>query len=168
MTIRKSEREDLPCIIHLIENGRQKMQAEGNMHQWCDGHPHISQLKLDIEQGVSYIVMEGETPIATFALIEGPDPTYSKIYDGEWLNEKTYHVIHRIASIPGVHGIMCKVMEFAFKGTDTIRIDTHKENITMRSLLVKYGFAYCGIIHLANGDERLAYQKTIIGTLTMK
>ena len=30
----------------------------------------------------------------------------------------------------------------------------------MRTLLGKYGFTYCGIILLENGDQRLAYQRT--------
>ena len=30
----------------------------------------------------------------------------------------------------------------------------------MQRALEKSGFAYCGIIYLASGDERLAYQKT--------
>jgi hypothetical protein len=31
----------------------------------------------------------------------------------------------------------------------------------MRALLQKYGFTYCGIILLENGDPRLAYQRTM-------
>lgn len=160
MTIRKSEREDLPCIVRLIEQGRKKMQAQGNTHQWCNGHPRISQLEQDIEHGVSHMVMEGEVPVATFALIAGPDPTYAEIHNGQWLNDRPYHVIHRVASAPGVHGIMRTVLEYAFSLTDTVRIDTHEDNITMRSLLQKYGFTYCGIILLENGDPRMAYQLT--------
>jgi len=40
-----------------------------------------------------------------------------------------------------------------------IRIDTHKDNRIMQHNIEKHGFTYCGIIYLANGDERLAYQK---------
>ena len=29
----------------------------------------------------------------------------------------------------------------------------------MQRVILKNGFTYCGIIHLKNGDERLAYQK---------
>ena len=31
----------------------------------------------------------------------------------------------------------------------------------MQHCIKQYGFTYCGIIYLANGDERLAYQKII-------
>ena len=31
----------------------------------------------------------------------------------------------------------------------------------MQHNLLKHGFSYCGIIYLANGDERLAYQRIL-------
>ena len=31
----------------------------------------------------------------------------------------------------------------------------------MQHNMKKHGFSYCGIIYLANGDERLAYQKIV-------
>ena len=160
MTIRKSTIHDLPSILQLIEDGRQKMISEGNTTQWTNGHPSAKQIETDIAQGVSYIITENGCPIATFALIEGPDPTYAEIYEGQWLNSLPYYVIHRVASAPGVHGIMRRVLDYAFSLTDTIRIDTHQDNRTMRALLGRYGFTYCGIILLENGDPRLAYQRT--------
>jgi len=42
---------------------------------------------------------------------------------------------------------------------NNIRIDTHRDNAIMQHNIEKHGFTYCGIIYLANGDERLAYQK---------
>ena len=46
-----------------------------------------------------------------------------------------------------------------YPSESAIRIDTHRDNKIMQHNLLKYGFTYCGIIYLANGDERLAYQK---------
>ena len=114
MLIRKSTIHDLPSILGLIEEGRQKMISEGNTTQWTNGHPSLQQIEHDIAHGVSYMVTDGERPVATFALIEGPDPTYAKIYEGQWLNSLPYYVIHRVASAPGVHGIMRQVLEYAF------------------------------------------------------
>ena len=162
MLIRKSTINDLPSILKLIQDGRQKMISEGNITQWTNGHPSNEQIISDIRKGVSHIIIDESThqPIATFALIECPDPTYAQIYDGQWLDSLPYYVIHRVASAPGVHGIMRMVLEYAFSFTNTIRIDTHEDNRTMRALLQKYGFTYCGIILLENGDPRLAYQRT--------
>lgn len=159
--IRKSTPDDIPSILALIDEARKKMVAEGNIHQWANGHPSPQQIENDVERGVSYVMEDEGEPVASFALVEGPDPTYAVIYDGQWLNEYPYYVIHRVASGPKAHGVMRRVLDYAFALTDTVRIDTHADNKTMQSLLRKYGFTYCGIIHLANGDPRLAFQKTI-------
>jgi hypothetical protein len=159
--IRKATIEDLETILLLIDEGRRKMMAEGNVNQWSGGRPSREMHIKDIAQGVSHLVVVDGKPVATFALIEGPDPTYARIYDGQWQNDNPYYVIHRVASVAGVHGIMRMVLEYAFSFTDTIRIDTHEDNRTMRALLLKYGFQHCGTILLENGDPRLAYQRTL-------
>ena len=96
------------------------------------------------------------------AAVSGPDPTYATIYNGKWIDaNRPYLVIHRIASRTESHGVMSEMLNFCFTMTENIRIDTHRDNHIMRHLLKKHGFEYCGIIYLANGDERLAYQKII-------
>ena len=54
---------------------------------------------------------------------------------------------------------MDAVLNFCYRHCDNIRIDTHRDNTIMRHCLLKAGFAYCGIIYLANGDERLAFHR---------
>lgn len=41
-------------------------------------------------------------------------------------------------------------------------IDTHKDNKITRHLIEKNGFAKCGIIYVADGSPRIAYEKQII------
>ena len=101
--------------------------------------------------------------VATFAFIKGPDVTYTNIYEGEWMdNSLPYYVIHRMASVHGVHGVFKSILEYCFERTGNIRIDTHRQNSIMRNALEKYGFEYCGIIYLLDGAERLAYQRTLL------
>ena len=69
-----------------------------------------------------------------------------------------YMVIHRIASDGKSRGILSEALRFGFGKTPSIRIDTHSNNHIMQTLLKQYGFTYCGIIYLENGDPRLAYQ----------
>lgn len=57
------------------------------------------------------------------------------------------------------HGIFRTIMEFAFRHDCNIRIDTHRDNTIMQHNILKHGFSYCGIILLADGAERLAYQR---------
>lgn len=158
--IRKSEVQDLQTVLNLIDSGRKTMMASGNTHQWDASHPSRQQIEKDIANGVSYLLMEDYTPIATFAYMQGPEPTYAEIFGGKWLNDNRYYVIHRVAGLPGHGGIFYDILDWCFTQTDNIRIDTHKDNKIMRHCLEKYGFTYCGIIHLANGDERVAYQKS--------
>ncbi|MBO7240669.1 MAG: GNAT family N-acetyltransferase, partial [Bacteroidaceae bacterium] len=69
-----------------------------------------------------------------------------------------YHVIHRIAVTAPGKGYAQKMFDWALGLTETIRIDTHRDNVIMHHILRKYGFIYCGVIYLANGEARDAYQ----------
>ena len=67
-TIRLATQEDLPRIMELIEYGRQKMRAVGNVEQWTDGNPRQETIVQDIEDENSYFVEDDGIPVATFAL----------------------------------------------------------------------------------------------------
>lgn len=156
---RRARVEDLPRILELIECGRQKMRAAGNNEQWTNGQPSQEVIEEDIRLGESYVMTENGKVMVTFAFKPGPDVTYAKIYEGKWLDDvKPYYVVHRLASAPGVRGVLKDVLNFCFSHTDNIRIDTHRQNVVMRHALEKYGFRYCGIIYLLDGAERFAFQ----------
>ena len=108
------------------------------------------------------IIMRQSGNMHQFAFLPSPEPTYAKIYEGDWLDdERPYHVVHRIASYPDVHGIFSCIMDYCFSHDPNIRIDTHRDNRIMQHNILKHGFTYCGIIYLLSGDERLAYQKVV-------
>lgn len=158
MTIRKATLEDIPRMLEIFAIARRFMAETGNPHQWADTYPSVEQLTSDISSGDSYVCMEEGRMIATFVLRGGNDPTYDIIYGGAWKNDNPYATIHRIASSGERKGIFRTAMEFALQHYDSIRIDTHRDNKVMQHAIAKAGFAYCGIIHCWNGDERLAYQ----------
>lgn len=160
-TIRKATSLDIHTVLRLIDSGRKIMTASRNRHQWDANHPSREQIENDIAHGDSYLLLEDDKPIATWAFVNGPDPTYTIIYNGKWLNRKPYHVIHRVASLPHYHGVLKDLLDWCFSKDVNICIDTHRDNSIMQHCLIKYGFTYCGIIHLANEDERLAYQKSV-------
>ena len=161
-TIRKSTLADLPTILNLRDQAREIMRSYGNVYQWPDGYPCDDMFRKDIELGGSHVMLDEEgTIVGTFALLPSPEVTYNVIYDGQWLDEDPYYVIHRIASTPGSHGILDALLDYCEAQVGNIRIDTHEANIIMRKGLEKHGYRYCGIIHLLNGDSRLAFQKII-------
>ena len=160
-TIRRSTYDDLHAIMQVIDAARKMMHASGNVNQWINGYPSEEVIHADIARDGGFLVTDDERIVAYFAFLPAPEPTYEKIYDGAWLNDEPYYVIHRLASWPDVHGIWDSVLAWAFERTRTLRVDTHRDNHIMQHNILKHGFTYCGIIYLLSGDERLAYQKTI-------
>ena len=160
--IREAKPTDITNIMQVMEAAKRIMRQSGNMHQWGDGYPSEEVIFNDMEKHGGFVIEDEGRVVGYFAFLPSPEPTYSKIYDGEWADDALpYHVVHRIASYPDVHGIFSSVMDFCFSHDANIRIDTHKDNLIMQHNILKHGFAYCGIICLANGDERLAYQKSV-------
>ena len=162
--IRKATYKDIPVLMRIFRNARGIMRESGNMKQWNDSYPSEEIVRKDIENGHCMVLCEDDISdegqskvIATMAFIPGPDPTYAVIYDGDWPDEAPYHVIHRIASVEPGHNAAKRLLDWAFTQTDTIRIDTHRDNVIMHHLLGKYGFTRCGVILLSDGDARDAF-----------
>jgi len=159
MQIRKTTTADLPAVMQIYTEARQMMVESGNLNQWTNGHPPQVIIENDIASGKSYVCTHEESILAVFFLDTAPDPTYAKI-DGAWKdNDVQYGVVHRIARARDAKGAGAFCLEWCFGQIPNIRIDTHKDNAPMIKLLGNLGYHYCGIIWLANGDERLAFQK---------
>jgi hypothetical protein len=159
---RLAEMADVPVIMRLIEEARGIMRSCGNVNQWIDGYPSEETIVNDIAHDHCYLCEEvGGEIVASFAFIPCPEPTYKEIYEGQWLDDEPYYVVHRLASTAVSHGVFNDVMDYCMGVAGNLRIDTHRDNVIMRHVIERYGFTYCGIIYLANGDERLAYQKRL-------
>ncbi len=158
--IRHATSEDLERIMEVLAAAKQVMRRAGNANQWINGYPDEAAILCDMEQGGAMVVVDDGVVVAYFAFLPSPEPTYAAIYDGSWLNDTLpYHVVHRMGGVPEAKGIFDSAMDYCFKVEPNIRVDTHRDNKIMQHLFEKRGFTYCGIIYLANGDERLAYQK---------
>lgn len=160
MTIRPATERDIPAMMALFEEAKGIMRADGNMSQWTGGYPQEEVVLRDISSGHGYIIEDWGVPVGTFAFIPGVEPTYLSIYEGEWLDaDAPYATIHRLASTPRSHGVARACFDWCVSRCSNLRIDTHRDNSIMRHVVTSWGFLYCGIIYLASGDERLAYQK---------
>lgn len=159
--IRRATYDDVPVLMDVFRKARGIMRSSGNMNQWNDGYPSEAVVRKDIDNGHCVVLCEEGEVVATMAFIPGPDPTYAEIYDGGWLSDAPYHVIHRIAVAEPGHNAAKALLDWGFGQTGSIRIDTHKDNVIMHHVLSKYGFTHCGMILLANGDPREAYQKDL-------
>ena len=158
---------DLPEVMRIIADAQADFRARG-IDQWQNGYPNEAAIRRDIARGESYVVTRGEQIVATAMITFAPDPNYAVIYNGEWLlaAPKSYATIHRISVDLAERGQgiaewiveqterMCRK-----RGADSLRIDTHRDNRSMQRVAEKNGMTLCGIIHLADGAERLAYEK---------
>lgn len=149
--------EDRPRVMEIYAIAREFMRKSGNPTQWSDSYPARELLLSDIERGVSYVMINDETIVATFVFIVGADPTYTSI-EGQWLNDQLYGTIHRIASDGSTKGIADECLHYCRTINPNIRIDTHKDNTVMLNWITRSGFRKCGIIHVADGTPRLAFQ----------
>ena len=71
MNIRKTRKEDVPVIMDLYENAKAFMRSKGNLTQWNDGYPSVEIITEDIDNGNSYVFVENDEIVGTFAFIIG-------------------------------------------------------------------------------------------------
>ncbi len=155
--IRLATLQDLPILEEIYDIARAYMRAHGNMTQWADGHPNKNDLTVDIENQRLYVVEENGEIEGSFVFYIGIDPTYVYIADGQWLNDKRYGVLHKVASRQRIRGVAKAMIAYGKEHINNLRMDTHADNIPMQHFLEKNGFQHVGTIFLANGDPRLAY-----------
>ena len=160
MDIRLAVSNDFSRVREIYAAARAYMKENGNPEQWGDSYPEDELIRGDIEAENLYLCVEGTEILGVFFYAEGADPTYQRIYNGRWLNEESYGVIHRIAVAARQRGVASFCFDYALTRCKNLKIDTHRDNLPMQRSLEKNGFVRCGIIHLENGDERIAYQKS--------
>lgn len=161
MQIRNASPADLPAIMAIYRDARTFMAESGNPTQWGPkSWPPEDLIRQDIATGTGYVCEEDGKVLAVFYFDRGYriEPTYNEI-DGAWKGGDTYGVVHRIAvSAPG-RGLGAVCLNWAYENCSHLRIDTHRENRPMQTLLGKLGFSFCGTVTLSDGSPRLAYER---------
>ncbi len=164
MEIRISTTDDVNHILELISQGKEYMKAN-NIDQWQNGYPNKETILNDISNGESYILTRNGKIIGTFVYSLLGEINYDKIYEGKWLDNSPFAVIHRIVIDSSCKGNNFSNDIFQFvknkaleKEIHSIKIDTHEDNASMRRFLEKSGFISCGLIYTSDGGKRVAYQ----------
>lgn len=159
MEIRKSTPDDLDTLLQLYADARDFMAKNGNPSQWGSTYPSAALVQSDIDKGCSYVCIQNGQIAGTFYFKTGEDPSYREIFDGSWLNELPYGVIHRITSAAGTKGVASFIFQWCFQQCRNLKIDTHDDNLPMQKALRKNGFIHCGTIYLEDGSKRIAFQR---------
>jgi predicted GNAT family N-acyltransferase len=167
MELRRTKYEDIADVMSIINDSIAGLKNAG-IDQWQNGYPNAQSIENDIRQGWGYVLTHGEAILATLALCFEPDPNYTHIFEGQWINLNPYAVIHRIAVKMSFKGqglaliAMKQCEEICLNNHITnIKVDTHRHNHSMQRMLKKAGYQMCGIIYLADGAERFGLQKVL-------
>ncbi|NLY68095.1 MAG: GNAT family N-acetyltransferase [Tissierellia bacterium] len=167
MEFRKAKESDIDSIMNIIKQAQDYFKEAG-IDQWQNNYPNIETIKNDIEKGYGYVLVNDGEVVGTVAVSFDGERTYENIYEGNWISNLDYAVVHRLAIDNRYKGqglasvIMKSIEEMCLKrNVHSIRIDTHQDNKSMQRLIEKNGFKYCGIIYLADTSKRLAYEKLI-------
>ncbi|WP_304054812.1 GNAT family N-acetyltransferase [Levilactobacillus namurensis] len=172
MLLRQATMADLPQIEAIIRDGRQLLAAQ-EIDQWQGTYPNTAVLVDDIHQGWTVVLEEDQEILGTAAIIPGVDPTYQQI-EGQWLTKQApYLAIHRVAVSAHHHGrgLAGELFQRLFAQIDqaetieSIRIDTHPQNMAMQHIIKKNGFTPTGKIDLSgmgpemSGVQDFAYER---------
>ena len=167
MKFRKAVVKDIDEIMEII-NAAQNYLAEQGIDQWQNNYPNQKTIKEDMKNDNLYVLEKKNRVTAVAAIIFGEDPTYDYIENGNWLSDGLYAVIHRAAVAPEYkgQGLVSKIFENTYKmakelKAESLRIDTHPDNLPMQRAIEKENFSYCGIIYIEDGSKRLAYEKLL-------
>ena len=155
--IKLAEIKDIDIIMPMIEEGRKHIQSY-NIPQWINGYPSVDIITEDINNKRGYLLVEDNEIVGYFVKVDY-DPCYD-IIEGKWLNDEPYVAIHRTVTKYFNKGLGTIMFDEIKKEYNHIRVDTHEGNISMNKCLLKNGFTYCGVIHIADGSPRNAYEYT--------
>jgi len=170
--IRKADYKDLDGVLAAIQDAKDLFKSKNSL-QWqdTDGYPNRKTMEKDVADGALYVSVIDGIIAAVCSLGRFGEPTYDRIYEGQWLNDCPYYVIHRLAVKKEFYGRgLAKAILDHLEGISLsegifdLRCDTAAENQPMNDLLIDRGYKKCGVIYLTRPDvlekKRIAYHKT--------
>jgi GNAT superfamily N-acetyltransferase len=160
--IRRANNRDIEAIMGIISDAQAALRELG-IDQWQGGYPTAEIIERDIESNAGYVYVEDNIVVGYAAIVLTGEIAYKQIDEHVWGTREDYVVVHRLCvgkdfTRKGIAlSLMRKAKELAIEaGYSGFRIDTHRGNVRMLSMMDRLGFEYRGIIHYDSG-ERLAY-----------
>jgi GNAT superfamily N-acetyltransferase len=167
MVFRKANYNDIDRIYEIIKQAQEYFRENG-IDQWQNNYPNPEIIEKDISNGECYVLEKENLIVATVVLSFNAEKSYERIYDGSWISDRRYAVIHRIAVDNRLKGkrlssVILKHLEDLCldRKVYCLRVDTHQDNKSMIKMLSNNGFIYCGIIYLESGAKRIAFEKLL-------
>lgn len=168
MEFRNAVKTDIKDIMNIIKQS-QAYFKEAEINQWQNNYPNNDTISNDIDKKDCYVLLMNDNIVATIAVSFDGEKTYECIYEGQWITNNKYAVIHRLA-VDNKHkglGLSSQIIKNVEqlclnKSIYSIKVDTHENNLPMQKLLYKNKFKHCGVIYLEDGSKRIAFEKVLV------
>ena len=168
---RRAVPEDMEDILLMTRQARNYLK-KNRVDQWQGVYPDEKTFAADMERGDCYVMTYGGKTAGFFSLSCREEATYNSLTDGKWSSDEPYCVLHRSAVAAEFRGsglsdrLMDAVEEITLAfGRHAVRVDTHRKNKAMRTLLERHGYTFRGniVISVEEGhdDRRQAFDKTL-------
>lgn len=166
MLLIQANEEHITRIMEIIEDGRASLKQLG-LPQWQNGYPDVTQLKQDITQQKSYVLINEQQLIGTVCLDHEGERAYDAL-NGQWSSNLPYIAIHRMAiakeaAAKGIGTQFLQAIEQVVKeqGFTQIRLDTHIHNVPMQRVAKKNHYRYVGNVSYGEQIPCYAYEKIL-------
>ncbi len=168
---RRAEEADIPALLDMAAQASAFLKANG-VDQWQRGYPAEENFREDIEHGEGWLFTYDGVPAGYICIKRRGEAVYAEL-QGEWLScAGPYAALHRVMTTDAARrtGLGTEMLSFAedlargwsFAG---VRVDTHRDNAAMLTMLKKNGFQVCGAVRLRGGPEdgnmRIALEKMV-------
>ena len=165
---RKALLKDLDQVMEAVEDSREILRLQGN-GQWQDGYPNKDDFINDINNGRLFVTFDKDPEkIVGVCALTYREEDYHHLYEGKWLTDYPYMVMHRVAIKKEYRGrgfgkklFDVFVEQAKIEGYRSLRIDTHEGNAIMRHIIESYGFAYCGKAILTPNKDRMMFERVL-------
>jgi len=171
LSYRSADEGDMEDIMRIVADARASLKRF-RVDQWQGEYPTAEAFRADMERGECFVISHGEEIAAFFTLSTREEECYEDITDGKWTEGLDYCTLHRAAVAAKYRGsgmarfmIKCvekQCREFSLR---CIRVDTHKKNKAMQTLLRESGFRYRGNVQVnsepGHDTARQAYEKIL-------
>lgn len=165
LALRGSIESDMAQFTGMLEDAI-ALLAMNNIDQWQNG-TISSEILLDAIMHDQAFVWEqrDSTGIAGFCVLDTYDELYENLAEGEWTVPGSYLAIHRVMVSQHLRGRKVTTQMFLdikkmgiVNNVDSLRIDTHPDNIMMQKTLKRNGFVRTGLLYMPSGSSRYTYE----------
>jgi len=165
MIFRKAFESEVKEIWEILQYAIERRKQDGSK-QWQDGYPNPDSILQDMTQDWAYVLADDIGILAYGAVIFEEDPAYATI-KGNWMTEREYVVVHRVAAAPRAKGMGIATEFFQHienlaksKNIYSIKVDTNFDNMAMLRILEKLSYQYCGDV-IIRDSARMAFEKCL-------